>query len=92
MKQLETDVIVVAAGLSGLAACCAAAEGGARVIAFEKASTTGGAANMAMGPLGVGSRIQREHVVAVSDADGLWHGCPRRCCCFPSSPRVKTWR
>lgn len=47
MKQLETDVVVVAAGLSGLAASVAAAEGGARVITLEKASNTGGAANMA---------------------------------------------
>ena len=38
MKQLETDVVVVAAGLSGLAASVAAAEGGARVITLEKAS------------------------------------------------------
>ena len=37
MKQLETDVVVVAAGLSGLAAAVAAAEAGARVIALEKA-------------------------------------------------------
>ena len=50
MKNLETDVIVVAAGLSGLAASIAAAEGGARVIAFEKSNNTGGAANMGMGP------------------------------------------
>lgn len=33
MKQLETDVVVVAAGLSGLAAAVAAAEAGARLIA-----------------------------------------------------------
>ena len=50
MKQLETDVVVVAAGLSGLAASVAAAESGARVITLEKASNTGGAANMGMGP------------------------------------------
>ncbi len=71
MKQLETDVIVVAAGLSGLAACCAAAEGGARVVCFEKASTTGGAANMGMGPLGVGSRIQREHMIPLSPIEAF---------------------
>ncbi len=49
MKQMNTDVIVVAAGLSGLAASVAAAENGARVLTFEKASTTGGVANMGMG-------------------------------------------
>ena len=34
MKQLQTDVVVVAAGLSGLAASIAAAENGANVIAL----------------------------------------------------------
>ncbi|MBP1626940.1 MAG: succinate dehydrogenase/fumarate reductase, flavoprotein subunit [Holophagaceae bacterium] len=66
MKQLETDVIVVAAGLSGLAAAISAAENGAQVIAFEKASTTGGAANMGMGPLGIGSHIQKHQMVSLT--------------------------
>lgn len=57
MKQLETDVVVVAAGLSGLAAAVAAAEAGARVIALEKAPITGGAANMGMGPAAAGSPL-----------------------------------
>lgn len=61
MKQLETDVVVVAAGLSGLAAAVAAAEAGARVIALEKAPITGGAANMGMDlpPLALRSRRPR---------------------------------
>jgi fumarate reductase flavoprotein subunit len=59
MKKLETDIIVVAAGAAGLAASIAAAESGAKVIAFEKASTTGGSGSMGMGPLGVESRLQR---------------------------------
>lgn len=71
MKQLQSDVIVVAAGLSGLAASIAAAENGASVITFEKSSTTGGAANMGMGPLGVGSRIQREHMIALSPGEAF---------------------
>lgn len=58
-KSLSADVVVVAAGLSGLAAACAAAEGGAEVIAIEKGSTTGGAANMGMGPCAAGSPVQR---------------------------------
>ena len=66
MKQMDADIIIVAAGLSGLAAAIAAAEKGASVIAFEKANTTGGAANMAMGPLGVGSRIQKEHMITIT--------------------------
>jgi fumarate reductase flavoprotein subunit len=60
MKELNTGVIVVGAGSAGLAAAIAAAEGGAKVIACEKSSTTGGAGNMAMGPFAVESRLQRE--------------------------------
>ena len=71
MKQMDADIIVVAAGLSGLAAAIAAAEKGASVIAFEKAATTGGAANMGMGPLGVGSRQQREQMVALTPGEAF---------------------
>lgn len=59
MIKLEADVIVAAAGLSGLAASVAAAELGAEVITFEKNNSTGGAANMGISPLAVGSRQQR---------------------------------
>ena len=58
MKKMEADVVVVAAGLSGLAASIAAAEEGLRVITLEKSKITGGAANMGMGPLAVGTRHQ----------------------------------
>ncbi len=71
MEKLQSDVIVVAAGLSGLAASIAAAENGASVITFEKSSTTGGAANMGMGPLGVGSRIQKEHMIALTPGEAF---------------------
>ena len=71
MRQLQSDVIVVAAGLSGLAASIAAAENGASVITFEKSSTTGGAANMGMGPLGVGSRIQKDHMIALTPGEAF---------------------
>ena len=59
MKKLQADVVVVAAGLSGLAASIAAAEQGFKVITLEKAKVTGGAASMGMGPLAVESRLQR---------------------------------
>ena len=55
---LNCDVVIVAAGLSGLAAAAAAAENGMDVIAVEKSNVTGGAANMGMGPLGVETRQQ----------------------------------
>ena len=59
MNKLECDVAVIAAGPAGLAAALTAAEGGARVMVFEKGSTTGGTGNMGMGPLAVESRLQR---------------------------------
>ena len=59
MKELETDIAIISAGTAGLAAAVQAAELGARVMAFEKASTTGGTGNMGMGPLAIESRIQQ---------------------------------
>jgi fumarate reductase flavoprotein subunit len=59
MSELTGDVIIIAAGPAGLCAAVAAAQTGSRVLVFEKGSTTGGAANMGMGPLGVESRLQR---------------------------------
>lgn len=70
-NTLETDVIVVAAGLSGLAACIAAAEDGAKVVCFEKSNTTGGAANMGMGPLGVGSPIQKNQMISLTPGEAF---------------------
>ena len=45
-QNLTADVVVVAAGLSGLAASIQAAEEGKTVITVEKSMVTGGAANM----------------------------------------------
>lgn len=71
MKQLNADVIVIAAGLSGLAAAIAAKEAGADVLVFEKSNTTGGAANMGMGPLGIGSPIQKEQMVSLTPGEAF---------------------
>lgn len=68
---MDSDVIVVAAGLSGLAAAITAAENGAKVIAFEKMPIAGGAANMGMGPLGVGSRFQKQHMVTLTPGEAF---------------------
>jgi fumarate reductase flavoprotein subunit len=59
MNTLEADVIVIAGGAAGLSGAIAAAKSGAKVILFEKGSTTGGTGNMGMGPLGIESRLQR---------------------------------
>ena len=59
MIKKTADVVVVAAGLSGLAASIAAAEEGLSVITLEKSKTTGGAASMGMGPLAIGTRQMR---------------------------------
>ena len=66
MKNIETDIIVVAGGVAGLASAIAAAEKGARVIIFEKATTTGGTGNMGMGPFAVESTLQRRKQVDLS--------------------------
>ena len=59
MKTMNADVIVAAAGLSGLAASLSAVQQGLKVITFEKSKVTGGAANMGISPLAVGSKQQR---------------------------------
>lgn len=71
MKKMEADVVVIAAGASGLAAAVSAAEKDASVIVFEKSNTTGGAANMGMGPFAVGSHYQRSQMVDFTPADAF---------------------
>ncbi len=59
MSQLQADIAIMGGGTAGMAAAIEAAEKGAKVIVFEKSSTTGGTGNMGMGPLGIESRLQR---------------------------------
>lgn len=66
MREFEADVAIVGGGASGLAVAITAAEGGAKVILLEKANTTGGCANMAMGLLGVESKLQKERLVDIT--------------------------
>ena len=61
-RKIDADIIVVAAGLSGLTAATQAAENGAKVLVFEKSSTTGGAANMGMAFFAVESKYQRDQM------------------------------
>ncbi len=71
MKKMETDVVVVAAGLSGLAAIVQAAENGLDVIGLEKSNTTGGAANMGMGPFAAGTKYQRMQAVDLTPGEAF---------------------
>ena len=66
MKKLETDVVIVAGGSAGLAAAVTVGEMGLSSILLEKARTTGGAANMGMGPLGINTTIQKEQFNDIS--------------------------
>ena len=71
MKQLNTDVVIIAGGPAGLAAAITAGERGLKSIILEKSSTTGGAANMGMGPLGIGTKIQKDQFNDISVAEAL---------------------
>jgi fumarate reductase flavoprotein subunit len=66
MKKYETQVVVIAAGPSGLSAAVQAAENGAEVIVLEKTAAIGGAANMGMGPLGIGTKYQRQQMIDIT--------------------------
>ncbi len=63
MSDYKTQIVVIAGGPSGLSAAVQAAEDGAEVIVVEKAAAAiGGAANMGMGPLGIGTRYQKQQM------------------------------
>ena len=66
MENLKTQLVVIAGGPSGMSAAVQAAEDGADVIVIEKAAITGGAANMGMGPLGIGTKYQQEQMIDVT--------------------------
>ncbi|KAB0671500.1 FAD-dependent oxidoreductase [Oryzomonas sagensis] len=59
-EVLDTDIVVVGGGLSGLSAGLTAVEKGAKVVIFEKLPGVGGAGNYPEGSLGVGTRLQKK--------------------------------
>jgi fumarate reductase flavoprotein subunit len=59
MKQYRSDIVVLSAGTAGLAAAVTASEGGASVIAIEKATHTGGTALRANQLFCVESKLQK---------------------------------
>ncbi|MEJ2246666.1 MAG: FAD-dependent oxidoreductase, partial [Acidobacteriota bacterium] len=65
-NAIESDVAVIGSGASGLAAALTAAEGGARVILFEKQRTPGGTSNFFEGIFAVESRMQKENFIEYS--------------------------
>jgi fumarate reductase flavoprotein subunit len=57
---LNTDIIVVGGGLSGMSAALTAVQGKAKVVVFEKLPSLGGAGVYPEGSLGIGTNIQKK--------------------------------
>ena len=68
-KTLKADVVVIGGGGAGMPAAVAAAEGGAKVIVFEKADKLGGKTNFLMGLAAVESTHQRKRNVPLTKAE-----------------------
>ncbi len=66
---LSTDILVVGAGLSGLAAAVEAANEGAKVILAESQDAAGGNGLGVEGTFGVGTELQKEQGIDVKPAD-----------------------
>jgi fumarate reductase flavoprotein subunit len=62
----HTEIVVVGSGAAGLAAALTAAEGGAKVIVFEKERSPGGTSNFLQGTFAVESAMQRERYIMYS--------------------------
>jgi fumarate reductase flavoprotein subunit len=65
------DLIVMGSGATGLSAGLTAAEGGAKVIIFEKQPSLGGSSNFFEGTFAVESEIQRKRYVTYSRDDAF---------------------
>ncbi len=65
-EPTATDVIVVGAGATGLAAALTVAQRGARVILFEKQPYPGGTSSFAEGVFAVESELQRREYIGIT--------------------------
>jgi fumarate reductase flavoprotein subunit len=65
-KNTEADVVVIGSGAAGMAAALTAAEGGAKVIVFEKMGHHGGTSNFAQGMFAVESDMQRHGYIGLT--------------------------
>ncbi|MEJ2739083.1 MAG: FAD-dependent oxidoreductase [Dehalococcoidia bacterium] len=63
---LETGIVVIGSGATGMAAALTAAQGGAKVILFEKQRSLGGTSNFFEGTFAVESVMQRERYIMYS--------------------------
>jgi fumarate reductase flavoprotein subunit len=60
---IQADVVIVGSGAGGLVAGLTAAEGGAKVVIFEKERSPGGTSNFFEGTFAVESAMQRERFI-----------------------------
>ena len=67
----KTDLAVIGSGATGTAAALTAAEGGARIIIFEKMRSLGGVSNFAEGMFAVESDMQRPKYVSYDRDDAF---------------------
>jgi fumarate reductase flavoprotein subunit len=66
IEEVNTQVVVIGSGASGLAAALTAAEGGLKVIILEKRPRIGGTSNFAEGLFAVESEMQLESYISYS--------------------------
>lgn len=85
MNIIDTDIVVVGSGSTGMVSALTAIEGGARVILLEKMRSLGGVSNFAEGMFAVESELQRQQYVTYSRDDAFktimeyshWRANPR---------------
>ena len=70
-EKMSADVVVIGSGVTGLAAALTAAEGGAKVIIFEKQRSIGGTSNFFEGTFAVESELQRKDYITYSRDDAF---------------------